>query len=629
VAREATVPPEIKARVVASADGVPLFVEELTKAFLEAGAPAERRDGGILVEGTATLAIPLTLEGSLVARLDRQAAAAKEVAQLGACVGREFSFGLLAATKLLASGRMIEEAFERLVASGLVLRRGEGAETIYGFKHALVRDAAYGTLPKSKRRALHARIARTLEEVSPETVRAEPELLAFHYTEAAMTHEAVGHWRKAGEAALARSAHAEAVARLGKALTLLAGLPEDDDRRRRELKLQLALGRALIAARGEAASETGQAYARARQLCEEVGDSPHALPVLYGRYIYRFGRGELRRARELAKEYLDRAKHVGNVPAQATGHRMLGITSLHLGRLHKARAHLERALATSSAAPTRSPDVFYPYDPRVVCLARLSDALLLLGYPDQALARCRAALAEAQALAHPETLGIALASSIGLHQDLRDAETVEEQAQALVALGAERGIAYFRQEGMLALGWVLAERAKPDEGLETMRPVLAAFRADEKALGMTYRLLTVAGVCGKARRAAEGLDLLADAFDLAQRTGEHWFEAEQHRVKGELLLSAPAPDEAAAEVCFREALAVASRQGARMWELRAATSLARLRRTQGRHAEALDLLAPAHAWFTEGFEARDLVEAGALLESSRCSLAGCDPGGRS
>ena len=406
----------------------------------------------------------------------------------------------------------------------------------------------------------------------------------------------------------------EAAALYGRALELVEAMPEGAPRDGKELVLQVALGRALIAARGEAASETGRAYARARHLLPAGGDSPHALPALYGRYIHRFGRGELRRANELAREYLDRARRGGDAPAEAAGHRMLGATSLHLGRLTAALKHLERALAMSDAAPHRAPDLLYPYDSRVMSLTRLNDALFLLGYPDQALARCRQAIAEAEALAQPETLGTALACSIGLHQDLRDVMTVEAQARALVGLGTERDIPYFRFEGALALGWVLAERGRPLDGLEAMRHDLVEMRANGQGIGMTNRLLTVASVCGKAGRFAEGLNLLAEAFALARRTGERWFEAELRRLEGELQSSVD-PDQATTERCFLRAMAIARAQRAKLWELRAVTNLARAWSKRGRPSEARDLLAPVYSWFTEGFDTPDLIDAKTLLDT--------------
>jgi predicted ATPase len=455
-----------------------------------------------------------------------------------------------------------------------------------------------------------------LEERFPDAAQIEPELLAHHCTQAGLFEKAVDYWHKAGQVAIARSAHAEAIAHLTRALDLLTRLLDGADHRRRELDLQLALGRALIPAKGQAAPETGRSYARVRELYEQLGEAQLLFPALYGQFTVHFGRGELEVARELAEEFLRLARCRDDTVVRARGHRLVGMTLLRLGQLIAARAHLEQALTLDGPAGRCSLTLsHYPYDARIVNLGPLASALLLLGYPDQALSCCRRALAEAQDVGDPESLAYAMSSAAGLAQDLRDVEAAREWAEAVIALATEQGLPHFLAEGTLFQAWAVAERGQLHEAIAGMRHGLTAMRAGGTGFGIPCHLQSLAGVYGKAGQAAQGLELIAEALHLVRSTGESWEEAELHRLKGELLLSASDRDEAVAEACFRQALAVARQQEARMWKLRAATSLARLWRDQGKRAQAHDLLAPVYGWFTEGFDTADLKDAKALLDA--------------
>jgi class 3 adenylate cyclase/predicted ATPase len=609
-------PAEVSAQIVEKTDGVPLFVEELTKAVLESGLVRDTGDRYELSGLLPPLVIPSTLHDSLLARLDRLASV-KEVAQIGAAIGRDFPHALLAAVADRPEPEL-QTALDRLVSSELMFRRGVSPKATYSFKHALVQDAAYQSLLKSRRRQLHARIARVLEERFPEAAEIEPELLAHHCTQAELFEKAIDYWHKAGQVAIARSAHAEAIAHLTRGLDLLTRLLDGADHRRWELHLQLALGRALIAAKGQAAPETGRSYARVRELYEQLGEAQLLFPALYGQYTVHFGRGELEAARELAEEFLRLARCRDDTVVRARGHRLTGMTLLRLGQLIAARAHLEQALTLDELAGRCSLSLsHYPYDSRIVNLGLLASALLLLGYPDQALSCCQRALAEAQDVGDPETLAYAMSSAAGLAEDLRDVEAAREWAEAVIALATEQGLPHFLAEGTLFRAWAVAERGQLQEAIAGMREGLTAMRAGGTGFGIPVHLLSLAGVYGKAGQATQGLELIAESLYLVRSTGESWFEAELHRLKGELLLSASDRDEAVAEVCFRQALAVARQQEARMWKLRAATSLARLWRDQGKRGEARDLLAPVYGWFTEGFDTADLKDAKALLDEVR------------
>ncbi|WP_159718583.1 ATP-binding protein [Geminicoccus flavidas] len=593
-------PPAVLGEIAARTDGVPLFVEELTKAVLEA------RTG-------TSVAVPASLHASLMARLDR-VPEVKKVAQVAACLGREFAYPLLAAVSPVPELEL-QAALDRLTTAELVFAQGEPPEASYAFKHALVRDAAHESLLKAERQRLHARIVRVLEGNFPATVDADPELLARHCAEAGLAEQAVDYWQSAGERALARSAMAEAVAQLTRGLEALTRLPDGPDRQRHELGLQLALGQASIAARGFAAPETGRAYNRACDLCRALGDVPALFPALYGRSVHHLVRGELALAHEAARELLHSAEERGDAAARVAGHRMVGAALCQLGRLTESRHHLEAALTLYDPVRDRSSALVYAIDSRVVCLSWLSLVLVVLGYPERALAQHGAALAYARELAHPGTIAVALAPmGCVLHQLLRDRRSAREQAEAAIALASEQAFPHYLAAGTVVRGWAMMDTGRAEEGIAEIRRGLADYGATGGEMWSPYFRSLLAEVQGQRGHATAGLDLVSEAIDQAGRMEAHWIEADLHRLRGELLLALPQPERSEAEACFLRALAIAREQGARLWGLRAATSLARLWRDQGRGDEAREPLARAYGGFTEGFEMPDLREAKALLD---------------
>jgi class 3 adenylate cyclase/predicted ATPase len=599
-------PAEILEQIVDRTDGVPLFVEELTKTVLESGLLVAAADRYELAGPLPPLAVPATLRDSLMARLDRLGAV-RQVAQIGAVIGREFSHALLAAVADRPEPEL-QAALDQLVASELVFRRGLPPEASYSFKHALVQEAAYGTLPKSRRQQLHARIAKVLEEQFPTTEEARPELLANHCTEAGLIETAIQYWQRAGQQAIARSAMAEAIAQLTKGITLLAGLPDGADRRRQELGLQLALGGALSAGRGTGVAETGRAYARAAELCEQTGERSLLAAALHGLIVFHFSRAELAPALALAERALATAERDGEIAARVAGHFSVGWVTLALGRLSVARGHLERALELHEIAReafSRLTDI------GVKCLAYLSWALLILGQPDRARVRSRDALLEAER-AHPFTLGFALHRALTVLQVYRDVPAVAENVTAMLALGREQGFPIYVTAGTFYRGWLLVQGGSASEGVALMREELARLRANGDEDFLPYSLLLLAEAHRELGQTAMALDLVDEALARVERTGERLFEAELHRLKGGLMLLDPGADQA--EACLRRAIEIARAQGAKLWELRAATSLARLWAEQGRQADAHDLLAPVYGWFTEGFDTPDLKDAKALLD---------------
>ena len=432
-------PAPVLEQIAAKSDGVPLFVEELTKAVLEFDLLRDEGDRYALTGPLPEFAVPATLRDSLMARLDRTALI-KEVAQIGAALGREFSYELLSEVAPLDENTL-REGLAQLCSCELVFRRGAPPDATYVFKHALVQDAAYSSLLKSKRQQLHSRIAQVIEERFPETAQSQPELLARHYSQACLIGPAVDCWLKAGQLALTRSATAEAVAQLSEGLELLSDLPGGLERSERELDLQVTLGGALIAANGFAAPETGRAWARARELCQQLQlpQSPRLAKAMYGQYVFYHVRAEFGASRGVAEEMLRLAEGQDDPVYRLMGHRTLGNVLVVLGELVEAREHLERALALYDSAQHRSLAMHYTFDPRIASLSYLSLALVALGYPDQALLRSREAVAYANELCHFNSVAQALFFGCVAHQLLGDRRAVHEQADAVISLSNEQG----------------------------------------------------------------------------------------------------------------------------------------------------------------------------------------------
>ncbi len=608
-------PAEVLAQVVAKTDGVPLFVEELIKMILESGMVREEADRYVLPGPLPPLAIPATLQDSLMARLDRLATA-RAVAQLGAVLGREFAYELIAAVAPMDEAT-VERGLAQLVDAELLYQRGRPPQARYRFKHALIQETAYQSLLKSTRQQYHERIAQVLVERFADIQGTQPELLAHHYTEAGLTAQAVPYWQRAGQQALQRSANLEAVQHLTMGLALLATLPETQARAQQELDLQLALAPVLMATKGFASPDVEQAYTRAMALCRQVGQSPQRFPALRGVWAFYHTRNQLNTARELAEQLLQLAQTLQHRGFLLEAHRAMGETLSQLGELAAARAHFEAAMALYEPQQHRSHAFVYGnQDPGVYCLAHLSETLWLLGYPDQALQRSQQALTLAQELGHPFSLATALYFAAHLHDFRREARGTQERAEELRALAQELGFAYRLAQAMFKLGLAAVAQGRVAEGIAQMRQGMTALRATGAELGLAHRLGRLAEAQGIAGQPAEGLEGLAEALATAERTGERRSEAELYRLKGELLLQRATPgDGVEAEACFHQALAIARRQGAKSWELRAAMSLSRLWQQQGNRDAARQLLTEIYGWFTEGFDTADLQEAKALLEA--------------
>jgi class 3 adenylate cyclase/predicted ATPase len=587
-------PEEVVAQIADRTDGVPLFVEELTKSVLESGVPL--------------VGIPTTLHDSLMARLDRLASV-RLVAQIGAAIGREFPYPLLRAVSRLPEDEL-QAALARLVTSELVFQRGTPPDAVYAFKHALVQDAAHGSLLRGTRQQLHAQIAEALETHSPELVDSQPELLAQHYAEAGLVEKSVASWDKAARRSAARSAIAEAAAQFQKALDQLALLPDNPERQRQELEFCSTLGVVLNVVKGFAAPEPGHALARARELWEQLGSPAEFLRVPFGQSRYHVFRGELDLAQRLDEELLRLSRQRNNSAGLILGHLSAGRNLRFAGRFALSRSHLEELLALYHPVSHRSLVDRAGIHPQNNSQSLLGIVLFCLGYPDQALVRSNAAIAEARRLAHPPSLASSLSNGTTVLSLVGDNAALDELADQLVAVTTEQGFPFWRAQGTIVRGWVKVKNGDVAEGISLLRSGSAAFRAT-RAEG-TYFIALLAMACEITGQIEEAVTLLDDALQIAERTGERWFAAELNRHKGRLLLRQGHSE--AAEELYRKALSIAEEQGAKLWELRAAMSLARLRRDQGLHAEARDLLAPVYGWFTEGFDTQDLKEAKALLD---------------
>jgi predicted ATPase len=610
ITRDKALPDEVVEQILAHADGVPLFIEELTKSILESSELKEAADRYEYAGTTRSITIPATLRDSLMARLDRYMPV-KEIAQIGAAIGREFSYELIAAVAPRAKAEL-EDSLERLTASGLAFRRGTPPEATYTFKHALVQDAAYDSLLKSRRQELHRKIARAIEERFPGIKTTEPEVLAHHLTAARLAEAAIPLWRTAGELSMRRAALAEAISHLTRGLEVISTLPPSSERDGSELELRTLLGAALIATRGFAAPEVEQAYGRARVLCRQMGDTPRIFPVLYGLWAFYLVRADMPTARELVEQLLQLARSAQDQGLLLLAHRAMGTTFHFLGEFVLAHEHNAQGIALYDPQQHSSLAPLYGEHPAVACHFFAAHGLWCLGYPDRALVSIQDALNLARQIAHPVTLVEVLDFAAWVHQCRGEEQLTREQAEAAVALATEHKIAFFLAHATILVGWALVEQGQTTEGIAQIRQGLAAHRATGAVVPLPSVMLAEA--YGKVGQPEEGLLVVAEAQAEVHK-GLRYYEAELYRLKGELLLGLSTKNQAEAETCFHQALDIARRQQARSLELRAAVSLGRLWQRHGKRAAAYELLAAIYGWFSEGFETADLREAKVLLEA--------------
>jgi len=595
-------PEDLLEQIVEKTDGVPLFVEELTKSILESGQ----------LTGAG---IPATLHDSLMARLDRLGAV-KEVAQTASAIGREFSFGLLVIVSPLSISAL-HDALNQLVDAELVFRRTRSQEEAYIFKHALVRDAAYQSLLKSTRRQLHGRIAEALESRFPEIVKAQPELLAHHFTEAGHAEAAVKYWLQAGRTAAKRAANQEAIGHLTQGLSVLLELPESTARSRRELDFQLELCGPYLTIKGWGGEETAETYSRARELCTLLGETEQLPPVLYGEYMRELSNGRLRAARETATELLGFGERHHDANAILQGHRILGWCALYLGEFSDSQTRIDKALRLYDPERHGELKLRYAHDTRVAGLCARTILQCIFGQLDQAGATTKAAINYAHSIDHAPSLAYALLFAGALPAALQDDHRrAAEFAEELLHLSDRLDSALWLGYGRVFAGWSAAVLKPCENGVDLLLQGLETLEATALNPWKPLFLTFLAEAYVARGEADQALHLLENALQLIARTDEQMWEAGVHIVLGKTLLAQDAQNQNKAEASLQRAIRVAQHQGAKSLELRAATSIARLWQSQGKRCEARDLLTPIYGWFTEGFDAVDLKEAKAVLDQS-------------
>jgi predicted ATPase len=603
----------LKRLIVERTEGTPFFIEEIVQVLFEDGVLV--RHGAVkLAKSMNAVKVPATVQAVIASRIDRLPAEEKELLQTLAVLGREFPLALVRRVTL-RSDDTLEHGLSRLQAGEFIYEQPATRDIEYVFKHALTQEVAYNSVLIERRKLLHERAGVALESIFAEQLDDHLGDLAHHYGRSDNVAKAVEYLGRAGQQALQRSVHADAINRLTAAIDLLERLPDGPERSQRELLLQLAVGPALIAIKGYAAPETERAYTRARELCERVGDPPELFRALVGLWVVYSVQGELRTAYELAGQLLRRAQSAHDPALRTYAQMALGQTTFRMGELIRSREHLEMAICLYDPERYRPLGLRYgAVNSEVSSLSYAAGTLWQLGYPDQALKRLNEALTLVQALSHPQSLAWA-ATFVGiLRQYRREARAAQEAAEGAIVLSAERGFTDLLAYATTLRGWAMAEQERKEEGIALIQEGLAATRATGAELWRPYFLSLLAEACMETGRFDEGLSALAEALAAADKHEIRHYEAEMHRLKGELLLKQDDSKTAEAQNCFRRAVEIARKQSAKSLELRAATSFARLLAKQGKGGEAREMLAAIYGWFTEGFDTADLKDAKTLLD---------------
>ncbi len=607
-------PAEVMKQIVAKTDGNPLFVEELTKAVLEAGILVEDAEGYRLDGPLPPLAIPATLQDSLMARLDRLAPV-REIGQIGAAIGREFSYSLL---RVLV-GRdetALKNALAQLEQAELVFRRGEPPESVYTFKHALVRDAAYESLLKSRRQQLHDQIARTLEERFTAIVASQPEIVAHHFTEAGLAEPAIDYWLKAGQHAARRSANAEALNHLARGLELLPKIDDPTLRNKSELLLQTSLGHSLRATKGWSVDSVKRAYTRALQLCKESGFDEHTLPAVFGLWTWNFLRAALDETQALAEHLVNTTENADDSVFKVLAHEALGFTLFARGKFAAAHAALERSISMCEDSKAAAYLDLSAQDPRVH--VRLYDGMVLwlLGYPDQALRICAEARRYADTSQHPFSQAMARTISLRVHQFRGEVAVVAQEANAAIALCEEHGFVHYLAMALILRGWASAQQGEFEKGIAEIQEGLDKERATDALLYKSYTLGLLADACIKNERYGQAFDFLDQALlRIDEENSERFYAAEIYRLLGETYLRSH-QDLDQAEHYFYKGLKVAREQKAKSLELRLCVSIYDLYELRQGADTYRSQLGEIYGSFDEGFDTTDLVRAKARLKNS-------------
>ena len=604
IAGGAALPDPVLNHILEKTDGVPLFVEELTKAVLESGSQAGVGGGSAGGSPLASV-IPATLHDTLMSRLDRLPDA-KSAAQRAAVIGREFTFGLLAGISPQRE-RELQAALEQLISSGLIFVRGAPPEATYTFKHALVRDAAYTSLLKSRRQEYHARIAAILEESYADVTTRQPELIAHHLSEARLAERAVVYWQLAADNAARRQAHQEAIAHSNRGLAMVDLIQDQEQRKRHELRLLVRTGNSAAGAKGWDAAEVGKALYRARDLCADLGDDSLLHPIVEGLFAFHTTNAELRTAEKFGLELLRLGESRNETALQLNGHQALLNAYYKLGAFQEAQEHMERGISLYKERSWPEATIEYDLGLGPLLLVYGACTLWVLGYPDRARQAAADALILARQRGHHLTLAHATHMIGHLSELMDDWEGVRKANDETMALATEWGLSGIKE--------MVARRERLVAVALHCDPEQMEYKRQHPQPGFARSLhdAVLARAYGRRGQPEEGLRILEGTETWAAATGGRFFDAEVYRTRGELLLLTKRLDEA--EHSYRRALEVAREQKARMWELRAACDFARRLRGQGRGAEAYNLLAPVYSWFSEGLDTRDLQVARALLDT--------------
>lgn len=613
-------PDEVLQEILARTDGVPLFVEELTKAVLESGQLQEQRGQYVLGHPLPSLAIPTTLHASLMARLDRLASV-RDVAQIGAVIGREFSYELLNAIATLPKAKL-DEALEQMVQAELVFRRGTIPLAVYSFKHALVRDAAYGGLLKTRRAQLHAALATVFEQRFPDVVETQPEILAHHLTEAGLPEKAVQYWLLAGKKAAQRSANLEAIAHLQKGLEATRAIAEDRERDRIELDIVMIMGPCLIASQGPAGSDSTAAFTRARALCERLGDPPEYLQVMFWLATASVMRGQLPLAHETIAALLDRAQARDDRAALLNATRGNAMILMFMGKIVEAGEMIERAFDAfkNSGEDDRLAARAAGQDAGVADLALMSWTFWLLGQPDTAVNRIEAALQRADAIGHPHSLAYACYYASVLYALCGHPDIARTHAEKCLNLSEMHGFRQWHGLSRAIRGICATMIDKSSAPLDDVAAALAEYRNAGYELGITALYVLLCPVLLIHDHIDGALEILERGLAVVHNNSERIFECELYRLKASALQRTSSADaRAQSDAMLELALRKAKEQNAKSLELRISHDLAKSWLNYGKREQARDLLTPICDWFKEGEGMRDLREARALLNEARSS----------
>jgi len=613
VAQGKKLPTDLFHEVIKRTDGIPLFVEELTKMVLESDILSKVEDHYVLTESALPLSIPSTLKDSLMARLDKLSAV-KEVAQLGAILGREFSYDLLQAVSILPE-KVLQNGLEQLVKSNIIYPVSSALQQRYIFKHALIQESAYQSLLKSKRQQLHQKTAEILEQQFPQTAKTQPELLAHHYTQAGIIDQAIIFWTHAGENALARSANQEAIGHFNQGLLLTIDLPNSFEQTKGKIKLMTLLGAPLIVTKGWADPEVIENYIAARNLCEEIGESLLLFPVLWGLWLCHNGQAKWQKARQIGQQLLTLANQLQDPACLLQAHHALGPSLVMLGEFETAQEHLEKAIALYDIEQHRSHAFkFGGHDPCVCCLHLANWTTLLLANSDQEHLRNRDAQELTKSLSHPPTNAHNCIFSAIYHQLRWEPQTTQKLAEAALIIAEQQGLAQYQTHGTILLGWAHAEQGRFEEGITLMNQGFISFRATGAGLFQLYFRVLMADAYLKGGLLIEAKSVLEEAIVVINEGEERFYASEVYRMMGELLHTISSNQDTEAEALFNKSIQIARQQKARLLELRAVTSLCTFWNKKHKRKAARHLLMEIYSSFKEETEIVDMLKAKELLK---------------